>query len=693
MSDASERFLDLATKPLGGNCELHANARWEIGSKLKADAGEALEEATKRLARSDQTKRKRRWICLVLLVFGFALLGFGIMTWLPRKSVAALMLGLGHYNGFPEDLQNVAKQRHQALSSNGDLLVENPFEKTNSPLPTDPAAIAAYYWNACKQEQLYSEKPSLKLLERVVQVDPENGWWHYATASNIAARIDIRSAIWNADDEQTVNLMLRLYHQAATCPRFDSYDTALRTRMIALRQPAKTVEDCLFNDAWVRRRSEEFSSFMPDLLCAVIQKQADRKDQSAFNGLLSDWLKVSRRETEGINHFEDQAAVYWSFQRLLRAFLSASKNLDLNQEIQAIEASLEKLDELRNPSRLNKSNKRAYWLHGSYLLFLNSPCTYMCSTSHVDYFHDRYPTMTAERLKPNRRSEHAFTARLLTQPLAVMVLAVSALLFLFRFRHGRICRETSVGLAGLFDRSDWIHCLGIGVILPTAYFALIRYLSPFGGMDWFASPTRSLRWFHGATTMDWIVGDNDFLLERARFLLLFLLIVSCSLLVFRRRLRARMDVFEIPPAKDWIGGGWTIAGFVALPLLGSCYQVEQDRFVRLDLTLLYPCLALMGAMVIWLAVLALRFLFGNPEQALRRQILSRLLAQAMIWAFAVVCATIPLHMAEERFWVKRDTVLRADPEHPATTRYEWEVIQQMKGELLEVLAPLEAISR
>jgi hypothetical protein len=65
----------------------------------------------------------------------------------------------------------------------------------------------------------------------------------------------------------------------------------------------------------------------------------------------------------------------------------------------------------------------------------------------------------------------------------------------------------------------------------------------------------------------------------------------------------------------------------------------------------------------------------------------------MIWAFALLGATLPLHMLEERFWVKRDTVLRADPEHPATTRYEWEVIQQMKGELLEVLAPLESLER
>ena len=69
------------------------------------------------------------------------------------------------------------------------------------------------------------------------------------------------------------------------------------------------------------------------------------------------------------------------------------------------------------------------------------------------------------------------------------------------------------------------------------------------------------------------------------------------------------------------------------------------------------------------------------------------MARSMIWAFAIVCATLPLHRAEEKFWVKRDTVLRADPEHPAATRYEWEVIQQMKSELLEVLSPLEAISR
>ncbi len=178
-----------------------------------------------------------------------------------------------------------------------------------------------------------------------------------------------------------------------------------------------------------------------------------------------------------------------------------------------------------------------------------------------------------------------------------------------------------------------------------------------------------------------------------RFALLFLLMVSCSLLVLRRRLKARMSFLKLPDRKETIGVNLTTAGFAILPLLGACFRFNQDQFVSFNIPLIIPVLLMIGVLLVWLVALVLRFLFGSREQALRRQILSRLMVRTMIWAFAIVCCTIPLHMVEERFWVKRDTVLRADPEHPARTRYEWEVIQQMKGEFLEVLAPLEAISR
>ena len=154
-----------------------------------------------------------------------------------------------------------------------------------------------------------------------------------------------------------------------------------------------------------------------------------------------------------------------------------------------------------------------------------------------------------------------------------------------------------------------------------------------------------------------------------------------------------MNFFEFEDRRGKIGLILTIAGFAILPLLGSCFRIERELFVELKMSMIYPSVVVMGFIMIWLITLALRYIVGSPEQALRRHILARLLARTMICAFALVCATLPLHRAEEKFWMKQDTVIRADPQHPAITRYEWEAIQMMKSDLLETIAPLEAISR
>ena len=282
--------------------------------------------------------------------------------------------------------------------------------------------------------------------------------------------------------------------------------------------------------------------------------------------------------------------------------------------------------------------------------------------------------MTKERLKPNRRSEYSYIAQLLVLPLALLMLAASACCFIFSFRNGRICRQLSGRFTGLFDRSDWFICLSLGVLLPILYFAVIRYFTPFGGLDWYAK-------------------RDGLYLEYAKFLLLFLLIVSCSLLALQWRLRVRMNFYEFEDRRGKIGLILMIAGFAILPLLGSCFQIERELYVKLNMSMIYPSVLVMGSIMIWLITLVLRYLVGSPEQALRRHTMARLMARTMICAFALVCATLPLHRAEEKFWMKRDTVMRVDPEHPAITRYEWEAIQMMKSDLLENIAPLEAISR
>ena len=703
MSDASERFLDLATKPLAGNHDLRVHARWELGEKLKAGSDEELEEASRRLETRDPSKWTPGWVCLGLILFGIGLLGLSVWKWVPQRHIAAFMLGFNRYSSFSKELSKSQDELENRYRSKDPLLFEDPFDKSKNSDPADPVYFATYFQSEFDQQLRYTGRIPMYLLDRVSKIDPHNGWWSYTAASSISKSLELSrdpvsglAMSWQPESQGTVDLALQLFHEAATAPRFESYQTAIKSRKIDLSPPVSTVSDCFSQHIYVSnfwKGESENLSLIRDILPIQARNLARQKDIQAFKILLADWIKISKNQAEDFNDIDDLNVRIFHYQIALNSLLQASQDLQLDEEARIIRKSLETLAKPGGAIPINKANQQAYWLHGTKLTFVASPSRDACGLRGPDYFYGRYPTLTSERLKPNRRAEHAFVAQLLILPVGVLLLAASAILFLFRFRNGRLCREVSASMVGLFDRSDWICCVGFGVILPTLYFAVIRYLTPFGGMDWFATPTRAQTWLSSPTWMDWLVGDNDHLLERARFLLLFLLIVSCSFLVLRQRLRTRMSFFETSARKGWIGVGLTIAGFIALPLLGSCFKVEQDRYVRLNLTLLYPSLAVIGTMLIWLVTVAFCFLFGSPEQALRRQTLSRLMAHMMILAFALVCGTIPLHMAEERFWVKRDTVLRTDPAHPAKTRYEWEVIQQMKGELLEALAPLESLKR
>jgi hypothetical protein len=686
VSDASERFLDLAIKPLEGNHELQVHARWELGEKLKVGVDDELEDASKRLEQSDQSKWKPKRVLWGLILFGVGLLGLSASMWVPKRNIALLILGLDRLMDSPEYLVDADRpgQKPSHLSAEDQMLFEEKFNKLKELHPTQPLYFATSFQKECDREQEDTWKVPLALLDRVSKIDPDNGWWPYIAANSFSAHLELttepaskQTLHWKRPERQEiVDLAMRLFHNAAAAPRYESYQNAIRSRVIALSPRPETVQESVSKLVHLRTFDmgrRESTLLLDQILPNQAQILADRKDTSGFRMLLCDWIKLSTAQAKDFNRIDELRLRTSSYRAAILPLLKAAQDLGLHEEARALEVSNAILDKQDQPFQTNRANQRAFHFHGSYLTFETSLSGGVCSRP-SDYFEGRYPPMTVERLKPNRRSEHAYTAQLLILPLGLLLLVGTTVLFLFRFRNGRLCREISGRMADLFDRRDWFHCVGFGVLLPILYFAVIRYFTPFGGLDWYA-------------------GSDGQHLEIVRFILLFLLMVSCSLLVLRRRVKTRMSYLESPDRKGTIGVILTISGFASLPLLGSCFRVVDDRYVRLNMAMIYPVLLVMGALLIWLIALAFRFLFGRPEQALRRQILSRLMVRTMICAFAIVCGTIPLHMLEERFWVKRDTVLRADPGHPARTRYEWEVIQQMKGELLEVLAPLEAISR
>ena len=635
-----------------------------------------------RLAQSDRSKWKPKWVFWGLILLGLGLLGLSASMWIPQRQIAKYML---HPEGFMTPTYEAFEEGNKLMINRfrgeDQMLIGNQFERLRALHPSEPKYYSPGFEYELQMNEGDGGKSLLARLEHMIEIDPDNGLWPFVAADVISRKPylvvippDGLNLDWLPENQAEMNLPLQLYHKAASSPRFDSYQTAINSRKIATLPPADNVQDSVLQALHIRLVDDSLDPFS---FRRVLEERArmleDQRDVPNFKILLNDWTRLNRAQAKDFNQLNDLYRRTNSLGVSLPTFIRTAKKLGLQEEALALEKSKAALDQLSGSYATNARYQEAFRFHGSILTSWASTSGGDCGMV-GDYFEGRYPPMTIDRLKPNRRSEHAYIAQLLILPLGLLLLAATTVLFLFRYRNGRLCREISGRMADLFDRRDWFHCVGFGVLMPIIYFAVIRYFTPFGGLDWYA-------------------GSDGQHLEIVRFMLLLLLMVSCSLLVLRRRLRERMSFVVSPDRKARIGVILTIAGFAALPMLGSCFEIERDQFVVLNKAMIYPAILAMGALLIWLIALAFRYLFGSPEQALRRQILSRLMVRTMIWAFAIVCCTIPLHMAEERFWVKRDTVLRADPEHPARTRYEWEVIQQMKGELLEVLAPLEAISR
>ncbi len=102
-------------------------------------------------------------------------------------------------------------------------------------------------------------------------------------------------------------------------------------------------------------------------------------------------------------------------------------------------------------------------------------------------------------------------------------------------------------------------------------------------------------------------------------------------------------------------------------------------------TVLILAYVLPGIPVLWLLVGFFRNILGKPTHTLRRATLARIALPAWICGMLVMIATLPLHDAEEQFWVQRDHLYDVTVEKPAPTRYEWEVTQALRKELLEMM--------
>jgi hypothetical protein len=684
VSDASEQFLDRLTKPFQANHELTAHARREIESRLKEDADPLLEDASQRLEAIDHRNWKPAWTGWLIWVVVLAVLGELVfsaleLTRIRHSGFDLLILG---GSSWPErNPVSYWKETSAHLSLNDQLLLHGDLSKASDldrikalrdSDPSNPAYFADY--SIAYAASRNSLPPDF--LEIATKLDPDNGWFP-AFAAGIIAKNSVKKGAqtklekdqrqpphWDLIDQSSMEQALALIYQAASLPRFYSYQPTLRSRRLALLPANKDVFSTMMNVSYTAGIPSSLGFLaVGDVVAAKAAQLEEQKKPEDLRKLLNAWhllVQGQIRLSEGwlVEPLVVRAALFQANSNLLQA----SRNLGLAEETR-------QLEEVESRIKSEVANRKAR-SSGEASQLLNQQGgpleAFVLPGLSVQ---TRAPfSIDPSDLAPSRRAIHAVIGQNMTVIVGALLIVVIVALAAFRFRHGRLCRELSSRLPFLMSPADWVAITVSGILVPTVYFLIVRYLTPLGGLGWNPGITH---------------GD----LAAAQFVLLFLLFVSTSLLMARHRLAKRLGFLASPPLGQRVGLILTLIGYMMLPLLGLARDGSLEKPVQ------FVGGGVMGMILLWLIGLALRSLSGNTDLALVRQALARVMIPVLVCALILVSATLPAQRAEERYWSQKNTLYRMDPSHASMSRYEWEVTEQMKAELLEMMSPLESLER
>jgi hypothetical protein len=216
-------------------------------------------------------------------------------------------------------------------------------------------------------------------------------------------------------------------------------------------------------------------------------------------------------------------------------------------------------------------------------------------------------------------------------------------------------------LEDLLKPIDWAWILGAGVVLPFLFYLAIYRLTPFGARDW-------------------SIAASAFLVPSGQVAAMGFLMIVLPVLVARWRLGRRGAMLGWRKSHPWLGWTAVICGALSLPLFGLSFANGKGSE-----TVMMIAAGLLGVLVLTGLILGLRAVFSKRPALLRRMTLSRTLIPAYALGMLLMAASMPFYHAAEKRWLAQDRLMEITPEAPALSRYEWEVAQAMRAELLEVL--------
>jgi hypothetical protein len=669
MPDPAERFLAAAVAPLGENAELQAMARRELEECLvDGDAG-ALAEAADALERA---KPRRGWkIALYAVTAAVSIVSLGLLGRMMHSIQGfRMMLDPLSVMGISDDRKTRTHlEKHlnaeQRLLLFGDTSKPYPAERFKALWDSDPGNQAYFADYSLHYIQSHRKLPP-DFLETAAKLDPDNAWFTVVAAGVTAKRAVERERLTKAQvkqgilpgykilDQARLDEAIRLLELASSQQRFESYQTELMSRRIALLPARTDFASQLPGRIYLSglpSSSFHLSEAMKSADAAAWQA-ADRGDAGRF-GEIAGWWELN------LQHWAKAP----SPDIIHELVLEASLNLAADRLGKTTLPDLKEVNERWKPvsDRIltdKEESDRRDWdatpqLRGSMIAGLSLPLMTMQLKSPI--------SITDADLKPGRMVDHEMFARLSAAVVWLLLWVTSVEAMVYRQRASVLVRRLSGRLENLLKPADWTWILGAGVVLPFVFHLLIYRLTPLGARDW-------------------SIAASGFLVPSGQVAAMGILMIVLPVLIARWRLGKRGTMLGWKKGRPWMGWTAVACGAISLPLFGLSLANGKGSE-----TVMMIAAGLLGILVLTWLVLGLRAVFSKRPSLLRRVTLSRVLVPAYALGMLLMATSMPLYHAAEKRWLAQDRLMEITPEAPALSRYEWEVAQAMRAELLEVL--------
>ncbi len=660
------RFIDLATRPLENNAELQLSAEAELRKSIEAHASDrpgALAESIESLETADRHPlRKRGWLVLVAVtaVIALPLLVHTILQLKEFSNVRSLVT----MSGFPEfekpkTLGLTPQQKLLLLGASGMSNEADKWKPLWDSAPDNPAYLAEYASAYFREHK----KLSPEILAAAEKLDPENAWFPALAASGIAegavtkertpsssAKTPPKTPVWKINDGKRLEEALAAIHQFSGKTKFTAYQNELLKQRIPLFPPRRDFISQIPPMVYVASMptTSVGSRKLCDVLAAGAQQCAVNGDAAGYRQIVNDWQELVPLIARDGNTLIDGLIARVFFTGPLQNFRDAARALGLEKEAQHFaEMHDRSLAEKEGREKRDQVSPEFEWLrpHASVLTGLTIPM--------LGRQVKNPPHLTDNDLRPGRYADHALLERFGSWAAFLILGFCAASAFSFRFHQRPLARRLSARMVDLLRPSDWLWMFVGGIVFPVMWYFGITRLTPFSAREWSAT---------------WTV----FIQPGGQFGCMVLSMLVMTLQMASWRLARRGAAIGLMTRFSWIGWLAAAAALAGVPAFGAVMDIGM-----------MACYALAGIASIWLMLGASLNVFGRAEQALRRATLGRLVWPVWVFGMLVMVALVPYHYAEERRWIQQDRILEISAESPGPSRYEYEVTQILRQELLE----------